>query len=371
MAPAFDQIVVKHPEVFGGATYRPDIARGNVDHLMNYFLLQWREAVDIRIKKLCPNPSMIHIEFGLIGNGQLNALATTYDGIDIIAINVGAFAILSELFFRILAHPGLLLHIGDPAEETIPSELYDAEATEILSGSAIGAVTPKNTTRRLYSRTLLHIAIDFIFNHELGHVFNGHTSWLQNHVGLAAISERTPNQAIRGIDWLTIEMDADCFAVVDAMVKALDAREDIDTGRPIFPEETKLGSRRESLFTWCFATYCFFRIMAGTPEVRGEKLLTLTHPPAKYRQIMLGGTMIEYFKKYGTVSQAEFLEIHGQAALEAERAFSVLTGKPINPFLHSGDVIEDCVWLMGKLTDNWKRLRPQLDILKRGGNLAP
>jgi hypothetical protein len=140
---------------------------------------------------------------------------------------------------------------------------------------------------------------------------------------------------------------------------------------PTIPEQTALGPRRDTIFAVMFAIYSVFRIFAGDEITADDDILPLDHPPAIYRQRFILGTVLEFVNKCNVISLDDFKEITGQVVRTAEDASSKLTGKPIDTSFHAPDTFKRSTELLNALLENWKAIRPQLDALKRGGNLAP
>ena len=208
--------------------------------------------------------------------------------------------------------------------------------------------------------TLSLLALGFMFEHELGHIFNGHTVWLNQELGFRILAEVGASNipGLSGVDLQTLEMDADAFATLDGYNR-LGAADD------------SFGSRQASTFALIFAYYCVWRMFSGHVTNDLDAILAEDHPPAIYRQRFSIGLVLELLLRDGIYTAETVGEPISAAIAAAEGAFRTLTGVPIAIEIHAPETFQKSGELLARLTENWKLLRPQLDVLKRGGVLAP
>jgi hypothetical protein len=224
-----------------------------------------------------------------------------------------------------------------------------------------------------YAYQLSYCAFHFIFLHEFGHLFHGHVDWLfQNlrsrrlgEVGASLIPGLTP------IDLQTMEMDADSFGVGDLLTAALGVTYDhSDRSKPpSIPVKNSFGTRERAIYIVMFAVYCVFRLFGKENFADDSDILKLDHPPAIYRQRFAWGSILEHVQALNIISMPDFGKIVTSAMVEAEEAFALLAGKSVLAAPQMTEEFERGHRLLNQLLQNWKNLRPQLDLLKRGADL--
>ena len=323
----------------------------------------------------CKQPDA-RLELGFALEPEFNAWAATFDGVDFIGINIGVYFILRDLFDRMLSNPNILKGVGDiTAEDPQPAPYADIDKVDQSSPPQAHPYRPKDPVRAKYSTDLMLLGFDFIFQHELGHIFNGHTDWLNKNLGFRALAEvgAASIPGLSGLDLQTLEMDADCFAAQDGLNRTWGAQRNPDPSitTPVYLEKLPLGSRREATFTAMFSYYCVWRLFSEETHGEVDQILKEDHPPAAYRQRYILGLAGEIALKQEILTKEEFAQTFGDCATEAEKGFTALTGVPVNKAIHGPDTWTKSGELLNRLTTNWRIIRPQLLPLVRGGNLAP
>jgi hypothetical protein len=361
MSTVFERFARGH----GGALSLP--AGGGLETLVG----QCKGQAEHRIRVQCPDPEAVRIEIGIINDGSFNAFAAKAEGVDLIGINVGTIFILRDLFDSMLSRPDILVQIGNIHAETARPSIYDPEThtlnLKILSHHRL--FEPQDPERSKYSSTLFTIAFYFIFQHEFGHIFGGHVDWLMKTTGLPTLPELGAISAtgLTGLDLQTLELDADCFGIQDVAMRVFRYN---SAASPAFPDVTAIGPKRDGMFALYFALYAVFRIFATRPTGQLSEILKDDHPPAIFRQRFVWGKILELLQRFDIMSVEDFEKISIEATLECERAFAVMTGRPVDPNLHTKETWDASGKLVSMILANWKVLRPELDELKRGGVLA-
>ena len=94
------------------------------------------------------------------------------------------------------------------------------------------------------------------------------------------------------------------------------------------------------------------------------------HPPAIYRQRFALASMIEFIQDLNVIPMPDFGRVVTEAVVEAEEAFSHLMGTSAlqGPQVREG--FERSRKLLNQLLENWKKLKPEFELLKRGGDLS-
>ncbi len=111
----------------------------------------------------------------------------------LLGISYGTFANLYACFAGLMAHPGVLPHIGNPQNTHCRYDFVDyglmdftyehdaiREYTPVSEGIPLWHY-PKDEERILYALLLLDMALQFILYHEWGHIIGGHLSFLNTH----------------------------------------------------------------------------------------------------------------------------------------------------------------------------------------------
>jgi hypothetical protein len=358
---------------YGGA-YSPDPKKGPGEIHLATLLRRSRVRSLKYIKAFYPDPANYRLEVGFFFNGKFNARAGMEkdSGLDCAAIYLGFPYIIRDLFYGMFGRVEILPQIGNSRIEN--NRAYNPQVYEIDLRSFTPLPQPNDHTRSNYSNWLFCLAFYFMFQHEFCHIFHGHVDWLKKHSSLRALGEAGLSASeLENMDIQTLEMDADCFAVIDVLRGILGAFSDPSgRNRDVIPKSNPLGSPRDAIFAVLFAVYSVFRIFGGNDIPDDDKDIFKTrHPPATFRQQFILGSTLEYIRQNDVIPMPEFGRIFVDALVEAEQAFAVLAGTSalsapqVN--LQSGRV--------GKLSDqllqNLKKLKPELDLLKRGGDIGP
>lgn len=353
----------------GGAYYPDSNGSGQISKLKA--LLDGRNARALDRLRLT-NPQLANsyrLESGWIYHGQFNARAGIRKEVDCIGINLGVIHILRNLFLSMLSHPRILPSIGNPSLERIRGPYNLSRVTASLEDFRTHTF-PNDQVRLQYCSHLFSCGFNFIFQHEFGHLFHGHVDWFKKTYGLWALSEvgASKTEKLRHIDLQTLEVDADGFAAIDVFAEIL--RIYRTPQGALRPATTNLfGKSEDAVFGVLFAIYSVFRLFADNENLDDENILLRDHPPALYRQRFLLAQISEYVLEHEILSPPDFGRVTVSAMVEAEQAFSILTGKSV---LHANQLTEPFArsdTMIRQLASNWKLLRPELDLLKRGGEL--
>ncbi|MBB3286684.1 MULTISPECIES: hypothetical protein [unclassified Rhizobium] len=277
------------------------------------------------------NPGL-KIEIGFYDSHQVNAFATIFEGADVIAISWEAVKSLRDLFHDVLDLP-VLTWIDEPYRPAAATWLY---------------------------RCGMH----FIFMHELGHVWHGHTSLVERH-GIATMDEVTafPDGTLGNLDRQTLEFDADAFAATNVFNYTV-----FSCPFPVVnPAWEDFGHGMTSLIMTAFSLHLLFRVF--DKAVNFDLDAQRPHPSPPLRQLILAETMTaQAEEKGGFLSASEIIEwgIKG-----AEEAYAKRQRMPFDDTAIQEAKGPEGKKYIAKLLRNWHSIRPQLDPLKRGGLLPP
>lgn len=323
------------------------------------------------------------LEFGFMCGSDLNAFAYASPPsnslpFDFIGMNVGIIFTLLGIFGRILAHPQNFPDVGDSSKENPSPPTIAFLSTDVMQSGYV-ACAPKCRIRSGFASLLTQVALDFLFFHELTHLRNGHLEYVRASLRLNHWPEAMAHSSNES-DFLTrqtLEMDADCGAVLLSLNKAFTLKANLASVPHSIQVETKeamlaaFGSAKQATQTVQFAAYLLFRLF--DTECIWFEQSKKTHPPHAIRMTWIGATLYEIFNTRNAYKYCgEEFKIHGaQTVLSAEVACANLLGnQPDLRMLRSVVINSQHLEYLDKLKANWKSLRPVLELHKRGGNLA-
>ena len=189
-------------------------------------------------------------------------------------------------------------------------------------------------------------------------------------LGLRALGEVGASQleGLSHLDLQTLEVDADGFAAIDVFAENL---------RIYRTSEDKLrcasnnlfGNPKNATFGVLFAIYSVFRLFSDDEDLSREDIFAADHPPALYRQRFLLASINEYILEHELLPPPDFADATVTAMVEAEQAFAILTGKSVLQASQMTEPFGRTDALIRQLATNWQLLRPELSLVKRGGEL--
>ena len=298
--------------------------------------LEWfQTVVKDRADKTKPGHEVL---VGYLENDEFNAFAATIDGHDVIALNIGVLK---------LGRGALIKNVN--------TDIPWLKARKFAQGEA-----------------LLERATQFVFMHELGHIWNGHTSFANQYLGLRVLDELRVTASLsaeQAVDWQTLEMDADGYAAANMVENSIgQSRDHPDSFKHLDLEFDKTyGASASAVAESMFAMYLVWRMFDEAFDAANLK--AADHPSAPMRQrIIVGATAAALVQRHGySIENAyEMLLI---VARVAETFHSAAAGRAFDAGAFKS-AMEDTGYL-NSLLRNWADLRPRLEKLKRGGNLPP
>lgn len=311
------------------------------------------------------------IPFVFLSRSMLNACAFTKEGHQFIGMNWGSVIVIQDLFFRMLASPRVLPHIGDISVESDEPRLQrlevDAAHLPCSDGHPFAMdVAPQDPARAFYALNLAQIALDFLFIHEHQHLVGGHLHLLP---GTFVIEETQPlptdNIFIRHV----LELEADAAAANFSLGIASDRKGNAWRISPsVAPFLATEKSRHEA---WLFSILTLFMLMeqannraffAGHPP-------PLTHPAAVMRRAMLA---ILVFWRRGPFKKLDIalvkgativVQVHQALQAVAEDQEQIMWGLDLVGKSRSED--------MKRLIACWRTLHPRLHELAAANGAEP
>ncbi|MCC8982642.1 SEC-C metal-binding domain-containing protein [Bradyrhizobium acaciae] len=278
------------------------------------------------------------------------------DGTNVIKINRGTVFLLRDLFDQMLSHPSNFPHIGWPSREIVHRDYQPKRKLYDLTTTAQRNWQPKDPARAKYASDLALAAIDHLFDHELGHIFNGHTALLKQVTGSSLISEAGSTSPLSALDYQAFEYQADCFAI----------------GQGLHRLRTGPGVTAKRVYDLLCAIYLQYRIWTeNLRAISVERVLTQKkHPPANIRLRLILGSSVEVMFRRKLMPMPNFGELMVNAMLECEEGLARLTRTFIDPdkLMDDGGLTEQ---VTPALHDTFKKLRPRLLPYSFGGRLSP
>ncbi|TCB17803.1 hypothetical protein E0J18_12035 [Rhizobium leguminosarum bv. viciae] len=308
------------------------------------------------------------VAIGFSDDSDFNAFAGTDEDGDIIAICSNVPISLALLFKRTLMFKATMPWLGGFDDNHVdPQPLPADDLRYALERQPPHPTGNMGELRTKLSLLMTHIALDWFFFHELGHVWNGHTSLMYERYGLGiAEIERNTKLPLSGIDRQTLEMDADCFAGRMMSTSPFPEKEWL----PPNPQwELDFGEGSTFLIIRIIAVYLTMRCLDD--EVSLDDMENRSYPPVALRQYFFMGT---WFAALNKDTGHDLLELHRMVLpiIEfGEEAFARLIGTPVDAAGLKLAYSADGIAYSKGLLQNWGKLRPLLDPLKRGGTLAP
>ncbi|MBT1699273.1 hypothetical protein KK083_20415 [Fulvivirgaceae bacterium PWU4] len=261
---------------------------------------------------------------------DFDAFAFKYAGNYFINISDGTNHILHELYNRLLSNPTILPQLGDISKEVAvdnPIKGYFLNAQTMIeeANRRGGMYWPQDEVRRGYATFLTNLALNWIFEHELAHITNGHVDYeIANH-GVYRIQENgtVGLQSQHLLDRQTMEMDADGMAFGNCCGVLIRA-----TMNPQIKDRNEFtqmifGNVYNLLANFYFTLLTLFRLF-GDGDFRNMVAGTSTHPEAPHRALML-------FKTFETM--AELMNRKYNANLDLDQLLKSCIGA-----LRAGDI---------------------------------
>ncbi len=306
---------------------------------------------------LKPFPKII---YNYINNVSFNAHVFKYKEHYIIAIHLGVWAIITDLFHRMLAHREILPEIGNPNKEisaTSIGDYYDNVA-DLLINTPLDKFKlkfPKDPTRKLYAYHLSGRAMDFIFEHELAHILFGHADYSLDCLGIDCVSEYQPSGAVNEnhFDLQTLEMNADTMALLSCSSRAINVVQKNSLVKT--PFRFFYNDNYQALLDLAFAVYNAIRVF-GDRDYKNTELGKRPHPDPRVRQVILL-SFLEQTMKSQQVLKIDHDKLHKlliDMMVESEKAYRLITGKQHNTDVFSPEYFANHP-LNSSLVINWKK----------------
>jgi len=318
------------------------LGKGGIsERLQTVDKLQFNSYIEFYRSNMTLHRKFPQIVFNYVQNSNVNAFARSKDPqFAIIGIYEGGYHILRDLFCRMLSYNSLFATIGDQAKEIYDSPSLRNFYTNIEDLVSYGNLDfpdtyeflmPKDKIRQTYSNLLFQIAREFVFEHELSHILNGHTLFGNDAYGQDFLSVIPDGKdRIPKITRLTLEMDADCTGFNRCLNRAIYM---FDNPRS-FSEDYRqfFLTIEDAISNVTAAVYAYFKLF-GDGQYQAARALEIEHSPPKVRQLILLSTAEEFIKKNYSHLNLDLSNIRRNNLAkveEVEKAYKVITGNLVN-----------------------------------------
>ena len=305
-------------------------------------------------------------EFVIRENDEINGKAWCENDVDHVEINSGVIELFYHYFTAVMEHDkvNFLRPLNLDKDESILKE-YSYEG--IFFNNGIAEIFDSKIIDDGKAKLLGIFTSRFIVLHELGHVFNGHCSFLKNelHIGdlqfIPMYFENTKGQLNRknALDFRTLEMDADAFAATQSILHVILLYMEVD-------EQVDVKIDRESLFYWwAFAVHSHFLICEDR-FMDQEYNKEMTHLPSSARWCLVCNLTIDVIdlSDFLPEDKEKMKNLIMRGAIDAEIKFNSIKltnynwiDETINNF-HFIEYTEE-------VNRNWDKLRDRLQKYAR------
>ncbi len=323
------------------------------------------------------------------------ASANTYldangNNVDYIIFCAGLPFTLLNIFLRILALPSTFIDVGHHTKEVL-NKNCSIKIDEILENPENINIFPKCKIRELYALELAKSALDFIFCHELAHLYRGHCDYINNNKNKLFIPHPLKDLTSAEnatLDLQALEFDADLIGMKISWFL-------MSSIGKLYPQlkEKNLSSDQYSALTAVYkspihafraliiSSYTYFRIYAKVWNPKTQfidaKLQQVEHPDSSIRMLYI---LYQFIESQEPIVEHEDISVQWKQASpfqknltiileEAEKSFALMQDENIDlrPFhsialLHEEQSIKYLEMLFGKRAE----LIPALEPYMRG-----
>jgi hypothetical protein len=311
-------------------------------------------------------PAFPAINCNFIDNPAVNAVASKLPASEqyYLGIHIGTFHILNDLFLRMLSSRTILPWVGDASKEKDTCKLFNPQITDLdqlflAKYNDPQGFMPFDYQRGYFAANYAKTALNFLFDHECGHIVSGHVRWVAG-MGFTSMEEQdAPRAGISGMDSQTLEMDADGFAAHHGILYM----HWLMQGADLLPKEKAafIKDWETVLFNWTFAVYSLFRLF-GYREYDNSRLTSYSHPPPGIRQrlMMLNLNQLLRYRLQVQFNKDPF-DIMFDAIDHVEFAFNELSETPIKRNVLDFAYTEAGGRHLELILQNWPLMRDKLE----------
>ena len=295
-----------------------------------------------------------NVYFDISSHSTFKAAVRKKDNTYYIAISIGAFYILEDIFSRFMCNKNILPEIGDSSleNELTPIAISDYEDYRELfkNRPSNESIQPVDKTRSTASNIMLFWALKYLFLHEYGHILYGHVDFYNSKDTLEIDVFLTKQ---------TIEYDADAFATNIALIQVMRFIENPNTIGLRFKALMKDSHTIMSI--WTFALKTLFKIMNGVNNDY-ETLTKKDYAPAGIRLHMINATVITLLQHRDPDRLNIFMGTLNKTIQDVVNAFSLISDQKKDFHQEHNTYVKEGSLNHGKLLmEHWNKVRPLLE----------
>ena len=322
---------------------------------------------DVSIKPL--NPTVY-----VLDAFSLNAFAAIYKNQEFIGVNSGLILTLYQLFYRILAHPDILINIGDPSKEVEPPALKHLP-TSLAHLRNVPPVIPRDPMRNMLADRMHVLAMTFLFVHEVAHLRNGHVDFaikyqLSKSGPINVLEEISPSVTHDiNLTRQALELNADWFAITSLANTIINESKKFGKKAGFLSSMIELNVLLSSVY---LGLRLFYDAEQSTSKWELGNLDSRTHLPTPIRffvifDMLMGHLMLQY--RYTDIRIPELLLRNtynfGEFAVE-----NLLGTSNSEPFVEAERLMKEAAFPhTEKIEARWKEILPELRLLAKANNL--
>lgn len=284
----------------------------------------------IRLKKIISGYKLLNFDYkpcpkiiiDIVNDMSCNAFAGRVNDTYIIGINIGLIKELESIFTAIMNNEKLFSNIKEEEK------------------------------RDNYFLHLFFLVTDFIAEHELSHILNGHVDWIANKFGLNRITEinLSPKITHENFDFQTLEMDADCTALTRLCGWSKNM---IDRSIPL-PIVKDFFVDYYSILTDTFLSISAMIKIFGDGDYSETRIGKSTHPNPRLRQLYILYTLFSINIHFNMKLDSKILSRKLYKAFEEMENVSKFTNdESINPEVFKPEYYQNNP-LITAVKNNWK-----------------
>ncbi|MCQ6959569.1 hypothetical protein [Mucilaginibacter aquariorum] len=308
----------------------------------------------LRIKH--PKLPEIHCDF--IDNDSLNACVGKDINKFYLGINIGCLFLIEDMFSKIMATRSFAPNIGSVKNETDTPKFLNLIIVDGAISFDVAGYTPvyANDPNRLqFGKILTSTVMNFLIFHEIGHIVRGHIGYLFNKHNELNLYEVRHNKGLSPLNSLTMEMDADSFAINHAYIHGkikIKNPDRLDQIQTLFSQDLKTY-----LSNLIFSIYCFFKLT----EIKVfdlESAENLSHPPPSVRVSLMMNNIASLLIRDKIENIEEIINSMAKSIFEAEKIFESIRYVKDNTTQIFLENYFNSANYQKKIVDNWNNLSP-------------
>lgn len=288
------------------------------------------------------------VNFVILYNPEVNAIALQHKGNELIGINLGLINYVRELLFLLFSYSDFLPEIGYSSLEVFEMEkviplLYPSDKIK-------GLVMPKCAIRAEAADRITLMVLRFIYAHEHGHLKHGHQYYAAQHFKTQEYLEfSTGKQSNEKVNLTKrcFEIQADRSAMIDTW-RFWNFTWEHEGNKEVFEE---IGHFE------MFIYICLLSLRVLDPASQTNTIDSTTHPSYDVRNMNLFQMSAEYYLKNINSSQEAFLNTYFPCRAQIEEYFKKIGYEsPLTGLGFEDDTVEkECEMYFDLISNKYKK----------------